>query len=59
MKKTFLKFELNFFVFENFGHTTRGKWENLNKKFYFENLKFEMKKKMKFSFLKFEMKISV
>jgi hypothetical protein len=45
MKKTFLKFELNFFVFENFGHTTRGKWENLNKKFYFENLKFEMKKK--------------
>jgi hypothetical protein len=49
MKKTFLKFELNFF-FENFGHTTRGKRENLNKKFYFEILKFEMQKNEIFIF---------
>jgi hypothetical protein len=35
MKKMnfFLNFELNFFLnFEKFDHTTRGKWEKLDKK---------------------------
>jgi hypothetical protein len=59
MKKTFLKFELNFFRFWKFWSYHQREMGKFEQKILFWKFEIWNEKKMKFSFLKFEMKISV